>query len=75
MTDKRLSSFAILHVHEHKGVDIDDVTTEFAPVWRADVSPIATNKPLHNVTVLPFFFLFHNIVASVTENSKPVGGR
>ena len=32
MTDKRLSSFAILHVHEHKGVDIDDVTTEFAPV-------------------------------------------
>ena len=30
MTDERLSSSAILHIHKHKDVDIDDAITEFA---------------------------------------------
>ena len=30
MTDGRLRSIAILHIHKHKDVDIDDVITEFA---------------------------------------------
>ena len=30
MTDKRLSSLAILHIHKHKNVDIDRLVTEFA---------------------------------------------
>ena len=30
MTDERLSSLAILHIHKHKEVDIDSVVTEFA---------------------------------------------
>ena len=30
MTDERLSSLAILHIHKHKNVDIDSVVTEFA---------------------------------------------
>ena len=29
-TGGRLSSLAILHIHQHKDVDIDDVITEFA---------------------------------------------
>ena len=28
--DRRLSSLAILHIHKHKDVDVDDVVTEFA---------------------------------------------
>ena len=43
MTDERLSSLAILHIHKHKGVDIDDVITEFA--LKAGISPFA-GKPL-----------------------------
>ena len=31
MTDERLSSLAILHIHKHKNVDIDRLVTEFAP--------------------------------------------
>ena len=30
MTDERLSSLAILHIHKHKNVDIDRLVTEFA---------------------------------------------
>ena len=30
MTDERLSSLAILHIHKHKNVDIDRFVTEFA---------------------------------------------
>ena len=30
MTDERLSSLAILHIHKHEDVDIDSVVTEFA---------------------------------------------
>ena len=30
MTNVRFSSFAILHIHKHKDVDIDDVIAEFA---------------------------------------------
>ena len=33
MTDERLSSLAILHIHKHKDVtDIDGIITEFARV-------------------------------------------
>ena len=32
MTDERLSSIAILHIHKHKNVDIDRLVTEFARV-------------------------------------------
>ena len=46
MTDERLSSIAILHVHKHKNIiDIDGIITE---------SPFACNGP-DGVTVLPFF--------------------
>ena len=30
MTDGRLSSLAILHIHKHKDIDNDDIRTEFA---------------------------------------------
>ena len=29
MTDERLSSLTILHIHKHKNVDIDSLVTEF----------------------------------------------
>ena len=55
MTDGRLSSLAISHIHKHKAVDINDVITE-SPVLRVDVLPF-TCEPHVFPIVLPHFLL------------------
>ena len=55
MTDERLTSLAILHIHKHKNVDIDRL-----PVLRVDASPFACDLSSFS---LYFFFSFRNTVA------------
>ena len=54
MTDERLSSLAILHIHKHKNVDIDRLVTEFACLQGRRLALCL--RPVFIVFV--FFFLF-----------------
>ena len=63
MTDERLSSVAILHIHEHKDDHIDDVITGFARLNGIRMyRPLLVNR-LMALLFCPSFFFFHNTVA------------
>ena len=51
--DRREISLAILHVHKHKDVDIDDVIAKFARL-RVDVLPFACKPPIFNIVLSHF---------------------
>ena len=56
MTDERLSSVAILHIHEHKDVHIDDVITEFARNGIRMYRPLLVNRLMALLFCPSFFF-------------------
>ena len=67
MTDERLSSLSILHVHKYKDViDIDGIITEFACL-KGNILPFARNF-LDGVTVLPFFAVNRLYLANNTRD-------
>ena len=58
MTEERLSSLAILHIHKHKNVDIDRLVKDL-PVLRFDALPFVCD--LSSLSL--YFFSFQNTVA------------
>ena len=67
MTDERLSSLSILHIHKYKDViDINGIKTEFACL-KSNILPFACNV-LDGITVLPFFGLNRLYLANNTRD-------
>ena len=67
MTDERLSSLSILHIHKYKDViDIDGIITKFACL-KGNILPFACNV-LDGVTVLPFFPINRLYLANNTRD-------
>ena len=67
MTDERLSSLSILHIHKYKDVtDIDGIITAFACL-KGNILPFACNV-LDGVTVLPFFTVNRLYLANNTRD-------
>ena len=67
MTDERLSSLAIRHIHKHKNVDIDRLVTEFA---RLKGRRLALVTCLHCLCIFFFFSEHCSIQKSLGKRLK-----